>query len=91
MKDAIGFYVVRALSAGFGLLPEPVMRALGRTVGYLMSFAARGRLRITMRHQQRVRGTADGSRRAARRVFASYGRYWAETFWVRPRRRRSAS
>jgi KDO2-lipid IV(A) lauroyltransferase len=88
VKDAIGYYVVRVLSAGFGLLPEPLMRGLGRAVGHSMSFLARGRLRTTMRHQQRVRGTPDGARRAARSVFASYGRYWAEAFWVRPRRRR---
>lgn len=87
MSDALGYYVVRALSALFGLLPEPVMRGLGRAVGYSTSFLARGRLRTTARHQQRVRGTPAGARRAARRVFASYGRYWAEAFWVRPRRR----
>ncbi len=88
MSDTFGYYVVRGLSALFGLLPEPVMRGLGRSIGYLVSFAARGRLRTTMRHQRRVRGSGDGARRAARRVFGSYGRYWAEAFWVRPRRRR---
>ena len=28
------------------------------------------------------------ARRASRRVFANYGRYYAEAFWMRPRRRR---
>jgi KDO2-lipid IV(A) lauroyltransferase len=87
VSDAVGYYIVRGLSALFGLLPEPAMRALGRAVGYLVSFVARGRMRTTMRHQARVRNTAAGARGAARRVFASYGRYWAEAFWVRPRRR----
>lgn len=44
---------------------------------------------MAVRHQARVSGDEANAHRAARRVFGYYGRYWAETFWVRPRRRES--
>lgn len=87
MRGAVRYYVVRGLAAMFGLLPEPAVRAFGRGLGRLMSVVARDRLRMAARHQARVLGPDADHRRAARRVFASYGRYWAETFWTRPRRR----
>jgi KDO2-lipid IV(A) lauroyltransferase len=64
------------------------MRGLGYSVGWLTSFVARRRFAMAVRHQTRVAGTAVGAHRAARRVFMWYGRYWAEVFWMRPRRRR---
>ena len=41
---------------------------------------------MAVRHQRRV-GTAPDPKRAARRAFGHYGRYYAEVFWMRPRRR----
>lgn len=35
---------------------------------------------------RRVAGADANAAKMARAAFASYGRYWAETFWVRPRR-----
>lgn len=87
MKRALGYYAYRILSGLFGLLPEPVMRRLGHGVGWLASFIARDRFRMAVRHQARVLGPGHDHRRAARQVFRHYGRYWAETFWMRPRRR----
>lgn len=90
MKDLVGYYTYRALSGVFGLLPEPAMRRFGHGVGWIASFVARDRFRMATRHQLRVHGGDEASaRRAARRVFGHYGRYWAEVFWMRPRRRRS--
>jgi KDO2-lipid IV(A) lauroyltransferase len=88
VRQAIGYYIYRILSGLLALLPEPVMRRLGYSVGWLTSFVARRRFAMAVRHQTRVAGTAVGARRAARRVFMWYGRYWAEVFWMRPRRRR---
>jgi KDO2-lipid IV(A) lauroyltransferase len=88
VKRALGYYVYRALAGLLGLLPEPVVRHVGYRVGWMISFLARRRFRTAVRHQTRVAGTAAGARRAARRVFGWYGRYWAEVFWMRPRRRR---
>jgi KDO2-lipid IV(A) lauroyltransferase len=43
---------------------------------------------MVTRHATRLGIPADRRRSAVRSVFAGYGRYWAEAFWVRPRRRR---
>jgi KDO2-lipid IV(A) lauroyltransferase len=87
VKLAAGYYAYRVLSGLFGLLPEPVMRRLGYAVGWIASFIARDRFAMAMRHQRRVLGPGHDVRRSARRVFGYYGRSWAETFWMRPRRR----
>lgn len=87
MSSLFGYLIVRALSGLAGLLPEPVVRRLGYGVGYLMSFTARPGLAMAERHQRRIQGPEADARRAARRVFGYYGRYYAETFWIRPRRR----
>lgn len=87
MKQALGYYSYRVLSGLFGLLPEPAMRRLGHGAGWIASFVARDRFNMAVRHQSRVLGPGPDARRSARRVFGYYGRYWAETFWMRPRRR----
>jgi len=88
VKGAFGYYLFRVLFALFGLFPEWLMRALGYGSGYAASFLARDRFKMALRHQRRVLGPDADHRKAARRVFAYYGRYMAEAFWVRPRRRR---
>lgn len=88
MKGAFGYYLFRALFGLVGLFPEWLIRGLGQSFGYAASFLARNRFKMAQRHQRRVLGPDANHRRAARRVFALYGRYMAETFWVRPRRRR---
>lgn len=66
------------------LLPETMARRLGETIGYLASFVDAERLRMAERHMRRVLGHEADSRGAARAAFSSYGRYWAELFWMRP-------
>lgn len=84
MRQAAAYYALRLAVGATGLLPEPVMRRLGR-LGGLAWHRLDGRRRgIARRHMTRV-GATD-PKQAAREVFASYGRYWAESFWVRPRR-----
>jgi KDO2-lipid IV(A) lauroyltransferase len=80
-----GYWLFRALSGIFGLLPEWAMRRVGYGLGRAASYIGGDRLRMAARHMERVTGAADG-KPLARQVFRSYGRYWAETFWVRPRR-----
>lgn len=78
-------YVVLRLATGFvAALPEPIMRTLGRWGGLMWWLLDPGRRAMALRHMRRV-GAPDPER-AVREVFASYGRYWAETLWVRPRR-----
>lgn len=86
MKAALGYYVYRALSGLFSLLPEWAVRRIGQAGGWIGSHLARDRFRMAMRHQRRVQGPEADVRRAARSVFVNYGRYWAETFWLHPRR-----
>ena len=88
MSGFFGYLVFRGLWGFAGLLPEPVMRHLGYGTGYLLSFFQRNRLAMAERHQRRILGPQADARRAARRVFGYYGRYYAEVFWMRPRRRR---
>lgn len=88
MKGLPGYLAYRVLSGLFGLLPAPLMRSMGRGLGWCASFVARDRFAMAMRHQVRVQGPDVDARRAARRVFVEYGRYWAEVFWARPRRAR---
>lgn len=87
MKGALGYLGYRLFSGVFGLLPEPVMRRLGYGLGWMISFTARDRFAMAVRHQRRIQPDGTDARRAARQAFGFYGRYWAETFWVRPRRR----
>jgi lauroyl/myristoyl acyltransferase len=87
VKGLPGYLAYRLFSGLFGLLPEPVMRWIGQGLGWLASFVARDRFAMAMRHQRRVQGPDVDAPRAARRVFVDYGRYWAEVFWARPRRR----
>lgn len=97
MTDRL-IYLAYRLGAGlFGLLPEPAARGLGGTAGRLAWIWAGERKAMALRHARRALGLpADGAgetaaeaaraRAGARGMFASYGRYWAETFWFRPRR-----
>jgi KDO2-lipid IV(A) lauroyltransferase len=87
VKGLPGYLAYRIFSALFGMLPEPVMRRVGQGLGWVVSFVARDRFRMAMRHQRRVQGDGVDAVAAARSVFVHYGRYWAEVFWARPRRR----
>jgi KDO2-lipid IV(A) lauroyltransferase len=87
LKGLPAYLAVRFFVGLFGLLPEPVMRGLGRTMGLIASYVSPAKRRMVERHQRRVQGDHIDATKAARRVMASYGRYWAEVFWVRPRRR----
>jgi len=66
-----------------GLLPASVARALGRMIGLMWHFFASGRREMARRHMRRVLGDGIDPVGAARSVMQSYGRYYAETLWVR--------
>ena len=90
MKGLLGYLLYRMLSGLFGLLPAPAVRVTGRTVGTGLSYVAGGKMRLLRRHMRRVMGpvpSEDEITAAGREMFASYGRYWAEVFWFRPRRK----
>ena len=88
MSDLLIYLAYRAASGVLAALPERVIRRLGTVAGRLSWWWARDRKAMAVRHMRRVLGDADESaiRRAAREMFAAYGRYWAEVLWFRPRR-----
>lgn len=80
-------YIAYRLAAAIvGLLPEPLMRRIGKTLGSIAYSRADRRRRMAIRHVTRVLGSEREVELAAREAFVAYGRYWAEVFWVRPRR-----
>jgi len=82
LKQWIEYLGLRAGLAVLGALPEPAVRWLGR-IGGRIWYAVDGRRRRTaLRHLRRL-GEPPSK---AVQMFESYGRYWAESLWVRPRR-----
>jgi len=80
-------YVAYRVGIGVaGLLPEGVVRTAGERLGRAAFDRAGRRRRMLIRHMSRVLGSEREVEVAAREAFAAYGRYWAEAFWVRPRR-----
>ncbi|HSL25125.1 MAG TPA: phosphatidylinositol mannoside acyltransferase [Acidimicrobiia bacterium] len=96
MRNSLVYYGVRFLAGLVGLLPGSAARRLGEFGGLLWYSFGGERKRLSRRHMARVLGEAASPRSASpraadppaltRRAFVSYGRYWAETLWVRPRR-----
>ena len=86
MRDLAGYLIYRSLSFVIGLLPEPAMRRAGEGIGYALSYIAVDRRRLVERNLSRVVGNGADLTGLARSAFASYGRYWAEVFWMRPSR-----
>jgi KDO2-lipid IV(A) lauroyltransferase len=69
-----------------GLLPAGMARRLGSGAGSIWYLLGGRRRVMARRHMQRVLGDGPDLASAVRGVFRSYGRYWAETLWVRPGR-----
>lgn len=87
MKNRLGFLAYRGFTALLGALPEPVMRRLGQGLGRLAWYIAPGRRRLVQRHLRRVLGEDVDVAKRSKLMFARYGRYWAEVFWLRPDRK----
>ncbi|HEY3427646.1 MAG TPA: phosphatidylinositol mannoside acyltransferase [Acidimicrobiia bacterium] len=86
MREALLFGLFRSAIGLAGLLPGAVIRRVGDLGGRIWGRFAHGRRRMARRHMSRVLGPDADLERAVGAMFASYGRYWAETFWVRPGR-----
>jgi KDO2-lipid IV(A) lauroyltransferase len=88
VNHLVGYLAYRVFSAVFGALPEPVVRRCGEALGRLAYHIAPKRRALVQSHMARVLGADADTKRAAKRMFIQYGRYWAEVFWVTPRRKR---
>lgn len=86
MKDRLAYFIYRAFVGVLGVLPEPVMRKVGTALGRLVWHIAPARRRLIQRHLRRILGKSDDIKARSKDMFASYGRYWAEVFWLRPHR-----
>jgi KDO2-lipid IV(A) lauroyltransferase len=88
VRDWFG-YIPFMIAAGiFGVLPESVVRRLGIAAGNVASKLSKSNRPLLSRHMRRVLGpdATDGDvQDAVDGMYRSYGRYWAETFWFRPK------
>ncbi len=90
MKDLLEYIPFRVAAGVFGLFPEPWVRHLGEFTGGFFARRRKGRYPLVRSHMRRVLGpdaTPGEVDEAVHGMYRSYGRYWAETFWFRPRRR----
>lgn len=81
MRGLLAYLALRVAETVLGAMPEAVVRRLGEAAGRAWWAVDRRRRRMAVRHCRRL-GLAPT---AAREMFSSYGRYWAESVWVRPR------
>lgn len=90
MKDWLAFIPFRIGAAFFGALPESAVRSLGVKAGAAASTRKKANRLLLASHMRRVLGSGASETEvqdAVDGMYRSYGRYWAETFWFRPRRR----
>jgi phosphatidylinositol dimannoside acyltransferase len=89
VRSRLSYLAFRIGVGLIGALPRRAAIGIGSWAAWLVAPLLRGRWAMARRHGRRL-GVEEAALDAhARRVFASYGRYWAETFWVRPERRAS--
>lgn len=86
MRDLLAYIGLRAGVGLVGALPEGVVRSLGRSFGSLWGMVDSGRRRMGERHMDRVFGNGSDTVAASREMMRAYGRYYAETLWVRTKR-----
>jgi lauroyl/myristoyl acyltransferase len=90
VKHLIGYVAYRLASGLFGALPEPAVRRLASVAGWIWWRVSPSRRALVARHMRRVAGPEPSDHEIdvmTRRAFTSYARYWAEVFWIRPRRK----
>ena len=90
MKHQIRYVGYRVVSGVFSLLPEWAVRWIGDIGGRIWHRASPRRRLLIARHMRRIVGAQPTEAEVSamvKRAFRSYGRYWAEVFWIRPRRK----
>lgn len=83
MKGYLTYLGLRAGMGLVGLLPERLMRTLGRGFGNIWGRTDERRRRMAERHMNRVLANGADHHAASREVMRSYGRYYAEALWAR--------
>ncbi|MEN8040832.1 MAG: phosphatidylinositol mannoside acyltransferase [Actinomycetota bacterium] len=91
VKDWLTYLPFRFVAFIFGLFPETLVRNLGLWAGGIASRRAGEKRRLLTSHMRRALEpltSAEDLDAAVDEMYRSYGRYWAETFWFRPRHSR---
>ena len=94
MKHRLIYIAFRFASALFGAFPEPLMRRTGEWLGRRWAGRNAKKRPMLSSHMRRVLGPEASEaaiEQAVDDMHQSYGRYWAETFWLRPKRHQSVS
>lgn len=94
MKKLLAYFGFRFAAAIFGAFPESWMRHTGEWLGRRGAARGSDKRPLLRGHMRRVMGpdkTEAEIETAVDRMYESYGRYWAETFWLRPRRHQAVS
>lgn len=86
MKQYLIYLAIRVGVGMVGLLPARVAQRGGEMIGRIWHRFDEPRRRMARRHMARAMGVGADVDKASVEVMASYGRYWAETLWVRARR-----
>lgn len=86
MRDYLAYLGLRAGVGLVGSLPWGLVRRLGRGFGSVWARVDRSRRAMARRHARRMLGPGADLERAATEMMRSYGRYYAEALWARPRR-----
>jgi lauroyl/myristoyl acyltransferase len=89
VRDLLTYIPFRIAAGIFGWFPEPWVRALGQWAGRRSAARGSDKRQLLASHMRRVRGTVPSDDEIGGdvdRMYESYGRYWAETFWLRERR-----
>jgi lauroyl/myristoyl acyltransferase len=89
VRDLLAYIPFRVAAAVFGLFPEPWVRHIGMWAGRRAAARDKDKYGLVSGHMRRVRGGDVSEEQLSRdvtRMYESYGRYWAETFWLRRRR-----
>lgn len=83
MKDRLAYWGLRLGVGLVGLLPYGIAVWLGRLAGRAWYAVDSRRRRMAIRHMGRVLGSEGEVAKASEAVMESYGRYFAESLWVR--------
>lgn len=83
MKGFLAYLGLRLGVGLVGLLPGPVVRALGRGFGSIWARVDKGRRAMAGRHLSRVLGDDSDRVAGSLAIMRSYGRYYAEALWAR--------
>jgi lauroyl/myristoyl acyltransferase len=86
VKDYLAYLGLRAGVGLVGLLPEAVVRSLGRAFGEVWGRVDEERRSMARRHMDRVMENGSEADGMSREVMRSYGRYYAEALWARANR-----